>query len=145
MLKGLVTLTNSVICPLSYNCMCSSCFGGGTAGQLWGHLLFGAPAKSSLPGATSSRAGAERAQGGPGAPSGLGQQARVVRLLLCSQAPRALPYPWLPLHTESVPEQPTLGLPLFPKLLASWPLPAHFHRDRGHVASGDLLSVWLHL
>lgn len=30
MLKGLVTLTNSVICPLSYNCMCPSCFGGGT-------------------------------------------------------------------------------------------------------------------
>lgn len=43
MLKGLVTLTNSVICPLSYNCVCSNCFGGGTAGQLSSHLLFGGP------------------------------------------------------------------------------------------------------
>lgn len=27
MLKGLVTLTNSVICPLSYNCVCLGCLG----------------------------------------------------------------------------------------------------------------------
>lgn len=41
MLKGLVTLTNSVICPLSYNCMVLRVLGGSTAGWLCSHLLFG--------------------------------------------------------------------------------------------------------